>query len=214
MLLNPAASRAVCPTPSVPALTSRASLSLFFVFLTPPAAPRVLPELPVSVCCLTGAVCESARSPVQVARQPPHARSRSSQSQSISSEHTGTLEFREKSGGTCSRLRVSFCCLVGAVASPPAPPCRWPTSCQPLLRAPGAPGLSLDPVSTPEFRSSVGSLVARAPGSRSQSAVSRLPPAVRPLPGAGGYRLSSDICARFHGSPLRTSILSAGDVHL
>ena len=28
------------------------------------------------------------------------------------------------------------------------------------------------------------------------------------------FCLSSDICARFHGSPLRTSIISAGDVHL
>ena len=28
------------------------------------------------------------------------------------------------------------------------------------------------------------------------------------------FHLSSDICARFHGSPLRTSILSTGDVHL
>ena len=83
VLLNPAASRAVRPTPGVPALTSRAGASLSFVFLTPPAA------------------------------------------------------------------------------SHPA-------------RTPGAPGLSLDPVSTPEFWSSVRSLVVRTPGSRSQSAVSRV----------------------------------------
>ena len=49
VLLNPAGSRALCPTPSVPALTSRAGASLSFVFLMPPAAPRTLPELPVSV---------------------------------------------------------------------------------------------------------------------------------------------------------------------
>ena len=57
---------------------------------------------------------------------------------------------------------------------------------------PRAPGLSLDPVSTLEFWSSVRCLVACAPGSRSQSAVSRvlstsLPaPSCRwlPLPGA------------------------------
>ena len=58
----------------------------------------------------------------------------------------------------------------------PAPPYRWPASCQPPAashpaRAPGAPGLSLDPVSTPEFQSSVRSLVASASGSRSQSAL-------------------------------------------
>ena len=51
VLLNSAASRDVRPTPGVPALTSRASASLSFVFLTRPAAscPRVLPELLVSV---------------------------------------------------------------------------------------------------------------------------------------------------------------------
>ena len=51
VLLNPAASRAVRPTPGVPALTSRAGASLSFVFLTPPAASRPghAPELPVSV---------------------------------------------------------------------------------------------------------------------------------------------------------------------
>ena len=40
VLLNPAASQNVRPTPGVPALTSRASVSLPFVFLMPPAAPR------------------------------------------------------------------------------------------------------------------------------------------------------------------------------
>ena len=42
------------------------------------------------------------------------------------------------------------------------------------------------------------------------AAASRRPNAAAPSP----FRLSSDICARFHRSPLRTSILSAGDVHL
>ena len=83
VLLNPAASWDVRPTLGIPALTPRAGASVYFVFLTPPAASR------------------------------------------------------------------------------PA-------------RAPGTPGLSLDPVSTPEFRSSVRCLVARPPGSRSQSAVSRV----------------------------------------
>uniref|UniRef100_A0A452QIL7 Serine-protein kinase ATM n=1 Tax=Ursus americanus TaxID=9643 RepID=A0A452QIL7_URSAM len=92
-------------------------------------------------------------------------------------------------------------------------------------RAPGSPGLSLDPVSAPGFRGSARCLVARAPGSRSQSAVLRVPsasPARSPVqvatasrrPNAAApspFRLSSDICAQFHGSPLRTSILSAGD---
>ena len=39
VLLNPAASRDVRPAPGVPALASRASASLSFVFLTLPAAP-------------------------------------------------------------------------------------------------------------------------------------------------------------------------------
>ena len=192
------------PTPGIPALTSRAGASLSFVFPTPPAAPRGLPELPVSVWCLAGADRESACSPVQVALQPP-------------------------------------------ATSRPA-------------HAPGAPSLSLDPVSTLELRSSVRCLVVHAPGSWTQSAVSRVRSAVRPLPGAGGppatprtlpelpfsvcclmgfvresahspvqvataswhpnvaapspFHLSSNICARFHRSPLRTSILRAGDVHL
>ena len=51
VLLNPAASQNVRPTPGVPALTSGAGASLSFVFLTLPAAshPSVLPELPFSV---------------------------------------------------------------------------------------------------------------------------------------------------------------------
>ena len=80
MLLNPAASQAVRPTPGIPALTSRAGASLSFVFPTPPAtsrqspaAPRGLPELPVSVWCLAGANRESTCSPVQLALQPPAA---------------------------------------------------------------------------------------------------------------------------------------------
>ena len=101
VLLNPAASRDVRPTPGVPALTSRAGASLSFVFLMPPATGRParsrvsrsqsmpgehtsIPEFRekpggartrfrVSVCCFAGADRESARSPVQVARQPPAA---------------------------------------------------------------------------------------------------------------------------------------------
>ena len=204
VLLNPAASRAVHPTPRRPSPHFQGRCVSVLCVSNPAsrqslAAPRGLPELPVSVWCLAGADRESACSPVQVALQPP-------------------------------------------AASRPAD-------------APGAPGLSLDPVSTPELRSSVRCLVAHAPGSRTQSAVSRVrvrgPPAPRcrwpasrqpsrvrsrssllsllsqdcgsavcPLPLAGGYRfrrpnaaapspfhLSSNICARFHGSPLRTSIL-------
>ena len=51
VLLNPAAPRAVRPTPGVPALTSRAGASLSFVFPTPPAASRPVhaPELPSSL---------------------------------------------------------------------------------------------------------------------------------------------------------------------
>ena len=88
---NPAAPRAVCPTASVPALTSTASTSLSFVFLTPPAAParsrapfqcgsrtlqgsgfqtgraRRIPRLTSQSALTWVPVCESARSPVQVA---------------------------------------------------------------------------------------------------------------------------------------------------
>ena len=48
---NPAASWVVHPTASVPALTSRAGMSLFFACLKPPAAPVPVraPELPLSV---------------------------------------------------------------------------------------------------------------------------------------------------------------------
>ena len=100
VLLNPAASRDVRPTPGIPALTSRAGASLSFVFLTPPAAshpahapgapglsldPVSAPELREmvggtrsrltdSVCCFQSADPRSARSPVQVARQVPCAR--------------------------------------------------------------------------------------------------------------------------------------------
>ena len=87
VLLNPAASGAVRPTPSVPALTSRASVSLSFVFLIPPAALRALhaealplslvEALPLSLVASIPAqdlsllsrrcVHKSARSPMQVA---------------------------------------------------------------------------------------------------------------------------------------------------
>ena len=68
VLLNPAESWDVRPTPGVPALTSRAGVSLSFVFLTQPAS-----SLP--------------------------ARSRSSRSQSGSSERTGIPVFLEMPGG-------------------------------------------------------------------------------------------------------------------
>ena len=135
--LNPAVSRDVRPTPGFPALTSRARKSLSFVFLIPPAA------------------------------QPPHAGSRSSRSQSGSSEHTRVPEFREMLGGACSWLTVSVCCLEGA-----------------------GPGSTHSPVQV-------------------ATASWRLDTAA-PAP----FCLSSYICAWFHGSPLCTSILSAGDVHL
>ena len=139
LLLNPAAYWNVHPTPGVPVLTSRASASLSFVFLMRSAASR----------------------------QPFCACSQSFRSQSGSSEHTGILEFHEKSGGARSQLTVSVCCLAGAGP--------------------------------------------RVPHSPVQAAIaSRCPNAAAPSP----FRLSSDICARFHGSLLRTSILSAGDVHL
>ena len=51
VLLNPAVSQDVRPTPGILALTSRGNASLSFVLLTSPAAsrPHTLPELPVSV---------------------------------------------------------------------------------------------------------------------------------------------------------------------
>ena len=79
VLLNPAVSRAVRPTPSVPALTFRDGASLSFVLPTPPATPRT-PGAP-----------------------------------GLSLVPVSTPEFREKSGGVCSRLMVSVCCLAGAV---------------------------------------------------------------------------------------------------
>ena len=119
MLLNPAASQAVCPTPGIPALTSKAGVSLSFVFLTPPATSRRLPR-----ACSWSSWSQSAVSRVPSASPPappcrwpvsrPRARSRSSQTQSGSSEHTGVPEFREMLGGTRSRLTVSVCSLTGA----------------------------------------------------------------------------------------------------
>ena len=85
VLFNPVASWAVRPTPGVPALTSRASVSLSFVFLP-----------------LTAASC-----------QPPRTFSRSSRSQSGSSEHTGVPEFCEMLGSARPRLTDSVCCLKG-----------------------------------------------------------------------------------------------------
>ena len=47
VLLNPITSRDVCPTASFPALTSRASISLSFVYLTPPATSHQTLATPV-----------------------------------------------------------------------------------------------------------------------------------------------------------------------
>ena len=58
---------------------------------------------------------------------------------------------------------------------------------------------------------SIAGALRKSAGSPVQVATaSQRPNAVAPSP----FCLSSDICVRFHGSPLRTSILSAGDVHL
>ena len=132
--LNPVVSRDVRPTPGVPTLTSRAGVSLSFLFLTPPAAP-VHPL--------------------------------SSRSQSGSSKHTGAPVFSLVASVPC--ITVSVCFLSGA--GPRVPPPRSP--------------------------------VQVATASRHQNAAAPSP-----------FHLSSDICAWFHGSALRTSILSAGDVHL
>ena len=103
-------------------------------------------------------------------------------------------------GGMLSWLTASVCCLEGVG---PRSTCslvqvaHQPPAASHPVHDPGAPGLSLDPVSTPEFWSSMRCLVARAPSSRSQSAVSRvwvrgLPaPPCRwlPFPGALTWRL-------------------------
>ena len=121
----------------------------------------------------------------------------------------GVSAFTSRAGAS-----LSFVFLTPLAAHLPPPPC-----------VPGVPGLSLDPVSIPEFREKSGGVF---PGSRSQSVFLQVPSASPPappcwwlpLPGArmwwlpSHFRLSSHICARFHGSPLHTSILSAGDVHL
>ena len=158
--------------------------------------------LTVSVCCLEGAGLRSDRPRCMwpASRQLPRACPRSSRSQSGSSEHTGVLELREMFGGTCSRLTVSVCCFEGAgprSACSPVQVAHQPPAASRPTCASGAPGLSLDPVSTPEFQSSVRCLVAHASGSRSQSAVSRVqvcgPPAPPcrwlPFPGAQTQRL-------------------------
>ena len=136
VLLNPAASWDVCPTPGIPAFTSRARASLSFVFLTPPAASCQPPP------CAPGAP-------------------------GLSLVPGSTPEFRKKSGGTRSWFTVSVCCLEGA-----------------------GPRSARSPVQV--------------------AIASRCPNTAAPSP----FCLSSDICARFHGFPLCTSILSAGDVHL
>ena len=108
MLLNPAASWDVRPTPGVPGLTSGAGTSLSFVFVTLPAAP----------------VC-----------------SRSSRSQSGSSEHTGVP------------CEVWWCALPAHGFSPlsrgcrsaslPAPPCRWLPLPDPNTVVPNPPSVYL-----------------------------------------------------------------------
>ena len=93
VLFNPAVSQDVHPTPGVPALTSRAGTSLSFVFLMPPAASH------------------------------PRACSRSSRSQSGSSEHTGDPRLHEIFGG--ARSRPQFAVSRVQVRGPPAPRYRW-----------------------------------------------------------------------------------------
>ena len=138
VLLHPATCQDVRPTPGAPALTSRASALLSFVFLTPPAASR----------------------------QPPP---RAPRAPGLSLDPVSTPEFREKSGGAHSPLMVPVCFLAGA---------------------------------GPRVR-------------------------VHLLPRAGGYRFPAPerggslplpfifryLCV-VSRSPLHTSILSAGDVHL
>ena len=133
--LNPVVSRDVRPTPGVPTLTSRAGVSLSFLFLTPPAAP-VHPL--------------------------------SSRSQSGSSKHTGAPVFSLVA--SVPRITVSVCFLSGAGPRVPPPP----------------------------------------PSPVQVATASQRPNTVAPSP----FRLSSNTCARSHGSPLCISILSAGDVHL
>ena len=109
-----------------------------------------------------------------------------------------------------ARVSLSFVFLMLPAASHPT-------------QAPGAPGLSLDPVSTLEFREMPGGARSRltvsvcflmsaisesAPSPVQVATATRHPNAEAPSP----FRLSSNICVQFHGSPLRTSILSAGDV--
>ena len=100
VLLNPAASRDVRLTPGIPGLTSSAGASLYF--------------------CVSNATH----------RQLPRACSQSSQSQSISSEHTqipsSVRSLVSHAPGSGSHSAVS---QVPSV-SPPAPPCRWPASHQ------------------------------------------------------------------------------------
>ena len=125
VLLNPAASRDVRPTPGVPALTSRAGASLSFVFLT----------LPVTL--------------FQCGSRTPEL---------------WFLDWSRVFPGSWSLSYVSQGC--GSV-SPACSPAQVATASQ-----------------------------------RPNMAV--------PSP----FHLSSDICGWFHSSPLRTSVLSAGDVHL
>ena len=90
VMLNPAASRDVRPTPGIPALTSSAGASPSFVFLTPPAAPA----------------CSGAPG--------------------LSLVPVSTLEFREKSGVVLSPAHgLSLLSRGCRSTSPPAPLCRW-----------------------------------------------------------------------------------------
>ena len=82
---NPAASRVVRPTPGVPALTSRAGMSLSFVLLTLPAAPHTLPS---SLFQSNSSVCSGALVFSLDTRVLP-----SSRFQSSSSEHSGAPDF-------------------------------------------------------------------------------------------------------------------------
>ena len=198
MLLNPAASRAVRPTPSVPDLTSRAGGSLSFVFLTLPAASRPARNPGAPVLSLDPVRTPEFRRSVRclVARAP------GSRSQSA-----------------VSRVRVR---------GPPAPRGRWPASHQmprACSRSSWSQNGSTEHSRVPEFREildserpritvSVCSLKGTGPLSACSpvqvATASRGPDTVASSP----FCLSFNICAWFHGSPLRTSILNAGDVHL
>ena len=116
VLLNPAASQAVRPTSSIPALTSRAGMSLSFVFPTPPAASRHPPctgsQSSLSQSGVSRVLTASPPAPPcrwPSSRQLPRGCSRGSRSQPRSSEHTRAPELHEMLSGARSRLTDSVC---------------------------------------------------------------------------------------------------------